>query len=118
MDEFKILDQIISLFEKSSGSRLHRDPATRKCQLLALGRWSNWKQSNSPLDYMSVVQELNILGVKMTRSSVTSRNVNGEELVKRVRDTINGFKAGRFLPLVSKPWIANCYVMSTRTQVL
>ena len=112
LDEFKILDQIISLFEKSSGSRLHRDPATRKCQLLALGRWSNWKQSNSPLDYMSVVQELNILGVKMTRSSVTSRNVNGEELVKRVRDTINGFKAGRFLPLVSKPWTANCYVMS------
>ena len=53
MHEFKILDQIISLFEKSSGSRLHRDPATRKCQLLALGRWSNWKQSNSPLDYMS-----------------------------------------------------------------
>ena len=112
IEEFKLLDGTISLFEKSSGSRLHRDPATKKCQLLALGRWGLWKQRNSPLDYMLVVQELNILGVKMTRSALSSRNANGDDLVKRVRDTINGFKAGRFLPLVSKPWVANCYIMS------
>ena len=65
-DEFKTLDHIISLFESSSGSRLHRNPETKKCQLLALGRWSAWKQTNSPLNYMKVTEELNILGVRNT----------------------------------------------------
>ena len=46
---------------------------------------------------MLVVQELNILGVKMPRSSNTSRNINGEDLAQRVKDTIVGYKAGRFL---------------------
>ena len=85
-NEFKTLDHIISLFESSSGSRLHRDPQTKKCQLLALGRWSAWKQNNSPLDYMRVTEELNILGVRMTRSTQTTRVLNGEKLVQRVRD--------------------------------
>ena len=111
-DEFKTMDHIISLFEKSSGSKLHRDPQTKKCQLLALGRWSGWKQANSPLEYMRVTEELNILGVRMTRSTQTSRVINGEELVQRVRDTTNAFKAGRFLPLTTRPWVTNIYLMS------
>ena len=111
-DEFKTLDHIISLFENSSGSKLHRDPQTKKCQLLALGRWSAWKQTNSPLDYMRVTEELNILGVRMTRSTQTTRVINGEELVQRVRDATNAFKAGRFLPLTTRPWVTNIYLMS------
>ena len=114
-DEFKTLDHIISLFENSSGSKLHRDPQTKKCQLLALGRW---KQSNSPLDYMRVTEELNILGVRMTRSTQTTRVINGEELVQRVRDMTNAFKAGRFLPLTTRPWVTNIYLMSTTDPVL
>ena len=98
-DEFKTLDHIISLFESSSGSRLHRNPETKKCQLLALGRWSAWKQTNSPLNYMKVTEELNILGVRMTRSTQTTRVLNGEELVQRIRDTTNAFKAGRFMTM-------------------
>ena len=61
---------------------------------------------------MLVVQELNILGVKMPRSSNTSRNINGEDLAQRVKDTIAGYKAGRFLPLVSRPSSANTFILS------
>ena len=48
----------------------------------------------------------------MTISTQSSRVINGEELVQRVRDTTNAFKAGRFLPLTSRPWVANTYLMS------
>ena len=61
---------------------------------------------------MRVTEELNILGVRMTRSTQTSRVINGEELVQRVRDTTNAFKAGRFLPLTTRPWVTNIYLMS------
>ena len=48
----------------------------------------------------------------MTRSTQTTRVINGEELVQRVRDTTNAFKAGRFLPLTTRPWVTNIYLMS------
>ena len=64
---------------------------------------------------MLVVQELNILRVKMTRSSNTSRNINRDNLAQRVKDTIAGYKAGRFLPLVSRPSSANTYILSKLT---
>ena len=38
MDEFHTLD----LYKKASGSRLHRDPTTRKCQIFGLVKWSHW----------------------------------------------------------------------------
>ena len=101
-DEFRFLDHIISLFESSSGSRLHRNPETKKCQLLALGRWSGWKKANSPLNYMKVTEELNILGVRMTRSTQTTRILNGEELVQRIRNSTNAFKANLHAPMGDK----------------
>ena len=61
---------------------------------------------------MRVTEELNILGVRMTRSTQTTRVINGEELVQRVRDSTNAFKAGRFLPLTTRPWVTNIYLMS------
>ena len=48
----------------------------------------------------------------MTISTQSSRVINGEELVQRERETTNAFKAGRFLPLTSRPWVANTYLMS------
>ena len=37
MDEFRIADLGASMFEKSSGCKLHRDPASNKCKFLPLG---------------------------------------------------------------------------------
>ena len=39
MEEFILVDNAMTLFEKSSGCKLHRDPEARKCKFFALGRW-------------------------------------------------------------------------------
>ena len=112
VSEFGLLDAGVKLFEDASGSELHRDPTTKKCQLLTLGRWSKWKQEQSPLEYLAVVEELNFLGVKLARSTSKSRALNGEELVSRVKTKIGSYKAGRHSPLICRPYTLNSYVMS------
>ena len=39
MAEFFIIDRACTLFEKSSGCKLHRDIGSGKCKFLPLGRW-------------------------------------------------------------------------------
>ena len=39
MAEFQLVDRACRIFERSSGCRLHRNPDTNKCKILALGRW-------------------------------------------------------------------------------
>ena len=112
IQEFTTLDNALQLYEKASGSELHRDPATRKCQILTLGRWSAWKQEDSPLDFMSVVDQLCFLGLKLCRSSAKTRAVNGEDLTKRVKMAIAVYKNGRHSPLICRPYTINTYVMS------
>ena len=48
----------------------------------------------------------------MTRSTQTTKVLNGEELVQRIRDSTNAFKAGRFMPITTRPWVTNIYLMS------
>ena len=113
--EFDILDRTLSLFEKATGSRLHRNAESRKCNSLTLGRWSRWSQADSPLNYMSIVSEINMLGVTLGRNSSKSRAANGEELVKRVQKKLSIYKSGRFSPLTCKPFTANTYLLSKIT---
>ena len=110
--EFKLLDHTLKLFEQATGSKLHRDPTTKKCSIMTLGKWTNWKQNDSPLDYMGIVEELNFLGVLLARNSTKTRALNGEELTKKVRATIGGYKAGRHSPLICRPYTVNTYIMS------
>ena len=44
INEFNILDQTLDIFERATGSKLHRstDPKTQKCSLLALRKWARW----------------------------------------------------------------------------
>ena len=39
MEEFRLVDRAMALFEQASGCKLHRDPATKKCKFLPLARW-------------------------------------------------------------------------------
>ena len=39
MSEVSLVDKASNLFERASGCRLHRDPSSNKCKMLALGRW-------------------------------------------------------------------------------
>ena len=114
-EEFFTVDKALVLFEKASGSKLHRDLSTKKCEILPLGRWSRWTQADSPLPFMSIVDKLNFLGVILARSPTKTRSANGDVLVSKVKNTIGSFQAGRHSPLVCRPHALNCFIMSKIT---
>ena len=59
MSEFITIDTACSLFERSSGCRLHRDITADKCKFLALGRWRGvLEQEDIPLKYMKLSDTL------------------------------------------------------------
>ena len=110
--EFGIVEAAVKLFEEASASRLHRDPSSMKCSMLTLGKWSNWTQSQSPIEYIAVVQELNFLGVLLGKTTAKSRAANGDFLTKKIKTTMAAFKAGRHMPLVCRPFAINTYILS------
>ena len=66
MSEFFLVDKACRLFELSSGCRLHRDPGSNKCKMLALGRWKGTlEQEDVPLPYLRLTDHLDYLGVRL-----------------------------------------------------
>ena len=97
MAEFALLDNACSLFERSSGCKLHRDPASNKCKMLALGRWKGTlQQEDIPLPYLQLTDHLDFLGCKLYANYNATRRENGEILKTRVKDQIGGWKSGKF----------------------
>ena len=113
MAEFQLVDTACSLFEKSSGCKLHRDPTTEKCKVLMIGRWKDLvQQEDIPLPYLKVTDHLDFLGCKLYSDYGTSRRENGEILKSKIRKQMASWKSGKFLPLTSRPWSLNCYSFS------
>jgi hypothetical protein len=66
MQEFVLVDRAMSLFEKSSGCKMHRDPTAGKCKFLALGRWrGTLNQEDLPCNFFSLSDHLDMLGVTL-----------------------------------------------------
>jgi hypothetical protein len=66
MSEFQLVDSACSLFERSSGCKLHRNPASNKCKVLLLGRWKGVvEQEDIPLPYLKITDHLDYLGCKL-----------------------------------------------------
>ena len=64
--EFILVEQSIALFEKSSGCKLHRDPASNKCKFLPLGRWRGvLTQENIPVNFFTLSDHLEMLGQEL-----------------------------------------------------
>ena len=98
MAEFFTVDKACSLFEKSSGCKLHRDPASLKCKFLALGRWRGvLEQEDIPLNYMVLSDSLEMVGVELKATWSQTRKVNGDIIQARVSSIINAWKSGKFM---------------------
>ena len=81
--------------------------------MLLLGRWKGvLQQEDIPLPYLKITDHLDYLGCKLYSDYTATRKVNGEILRKKVKDQIGSWKAGKFLPLTSRPWSINCYCLS------
>ena len=113
MSEFFVVDKGCHLFEVSSGCKLHRDPSSGKCKFLALGRWRGLlEQEDIPLKYMVLTQTLDMVGVELQATWPKSRKVNGEFAQGKIDSTINSWKSGKFMDLISRPWSINNYALS------
>ena len=113
MAEFLILDLACTLFENSSGCKLHRDPAAGKCKFLALGRWKGTlQQEDVPLNYLVLSDSLEMVGVELKATWGKTRKTNGDMIQSRVSNTINAWKSGKFMDITSRPWSLNSFVLS------
>merc|ERR1712116_124985 len=61
---------------------------------------------------MKVVDHINLLGVKLARTTSRTRELAGSDLVSSVQSKLNHFKSGRHSSLVLKPHLANVYLLS------
>ena len=112
MAEFYLVDKACKLFELASGCKLHRDPASNKCKILALGRWKGvLQQEDIPLPYLRLTEHLDYLGVRLYANYSTTRRENGEILKQKIKERIGSWKSGKFLPLTSRPWSINTYCL-------
>ena len=113
MEEFMVVDRAMHFFERSSGCRLHRDPATKKCKFLPLARWrGTLEQSDIPCNYMTISEHLDMLGVELRATWVQTRKVNGDEVQKRVDNTTRQWKSGKYMHLSLRSWSLNSYCLS------
>ena len=113
MEEFLLVDKACTLFEQSSGCRMHRDPTSQKCKFLPLGKWrTSLKQEDVPLPYLRLTESLDYLGCKLCATYQASKKENGIILVKKINDLISCWKSGKFLPLTSRPWSLNSFCLS------
>lgn len=112
MAEFTLVDKALTLFEKASGCKVHRDPQNMKCKFLPLGRWrTTLQQEDIPCNYMTLSDHLDMVGVTLMCSWSKTRKVNGDELQKRVENTVRPWKGGKFMPVTQRGWSLNSYVL-------
>ena len=110
LSEFALVDHASFLYEQSSGYKLHRDPVSGKCKVLALGRWRNsHQQEDIGFPYMKLSDTLAMMGVDLTVSWTKTRQINCEELRKRILNTVNAWRSGKFNPLVCRSSSLNSY---------
>ena len=61
---------------------------------------------------MILSDHLDMVGVQLRATWIQTRKANCDIVQQRVTTTVNSWKAGKFMPLVLRPWSVNSYVMS------
>ena len=73
-------------------------------------RWRNTlQQTDIPCNYMTLSDHSDMVGVTLMASWVKTRKTNGDEIQLKIKNTINPWKAGKFLPLTQRPWSLNSF---------
>ena len=104
-----------ALFEAASGCRLHRDPASKKCKFLPLGKWrKQLRQEDLPLScqYFVISEQLDMVGVQLRATWTQTRKFNGDVVQDRISKVMNSWRSGKFMELSMRPWSVNSYALS------
>ena len=110
--EFHLVERVMTIFEQSSGCKMHRDPASKKCKFLPLSKWKSLPQADIPFDFFTLSDHLDFLGVTLKATTLATRQANGDILQEKIRKTIGPWKGGRFMELNLRPHSINCYALS------
>ena len=114
MEEFTLIDNAIALFERASGCKLHRDPASKKCKFIPLASWKGTlRQEDIPCPYMTLTDALDMVGVELRATWPQTRKANGDALQSRIIKKTNLWKGGKFMPLSMRGGSINTYCLST-----
>ena len=82
---------------------------------MPLGRWrGTLTQEDLPnqCQYITLSDHLNFVGVELRATFTKTRQVNGDQLMERVKMTVGPWKSGKFMPLIMRPHSINTYVLS------
>ena len=113
MAEFSLVDRGALIFEKASGCILHRDPASGKVKFLPLGRWKGTlTKEDLPVQYIALSDHLDMVGVQLQATHTKTRKMNGDNVQERVKNTINPWKSGKFMPLTQRGHSVNNFCLS------
>ena len=113
MNEFSIVDKGSALFEAASGCVLHRDPSSGKVKFLPLGRWKGTlTREDLPVKYIVLSEHLDMVGVQLMASYQKTRQVNCDDLQKKVQNIIGCWRGGKFMPLINRPYSINTFCLS------
>ena len=113
VEELIMIDKIMKKFEEASGCRMHRTAASGKCKILRLGMWKKTMNRESiPLEYLTISESLDMLGVKLTSCNSLTVRMNGEEAQKRVENTVRIWSSGKFVSLYLRPLLVNSFCLS------
>ena len=112
MQELHLVDNTCALLERSSGVKLHRDPAAGKVKFLVLGRWRGTLTQEDIRQFIKISDHLDFVGVELRATFSQTRRANGDQVQSRVANTIGPWKAGKFMPLTLRPHSANNFALS------
>ena len=113
MDEFILVNQVMIIFEQSSGCMMHRDPNSDKCKFMALGRWKgSLSQDDLPCNFFRLSDHLDMLGVTLKATYTATRKTNGDELQVRIKNVVGPWRAGRHMALTMRPHLINSTAFS------
>ena len=112
MYEFHLVERVMTVFELSSGCKMHRDPESQKCKFLPLSKWKTLSQNEIPFNFFTISDHLDFLGVTLKANTAATRKVNGDALQDKIRKTIGPWRGGRFMDLNLRPHSINCFALS------
>ena len=111
--ELVLVERVMTLFEMSSGCKMHRTAISQKCKFLALGKWKTKLQQHMiPHPFFLLSDHLDFLGVILKSSYSFTRKANGDLLQERLRKVIGPWRAGRFMSLTLRPHSIILYAYS------
>ena len=113
MQDFNIVIHACTLLERAGGVKLHRSLHRDKVRFLALGRWKGTlQQEDIPFPFIKLSDQLDFIGVTLTATFMQTRRLNCEVIEKRVCDTVNAWRGGKFMSIVERGHSVNTYAFS------